>query len=934
MSGDLLQTKLYVPQRLAGRQRLFLVPRPHLIQHLNQGLHQLCKLILISAPAGFGKTTLVSEWIHQKDENRKQKEESGEASFHPSRVAWLSLDEGDHDLTRFLTYFVAALNLMPGVEKPVGEGAMTMLQSSQPPPTGVVLAALINDLAALPDNIVLVLDDYHLIESPPVDEAVTFLLEYLPHQLNLVIITRVDPALPLARLRARRQLLELRAADLRFTSAETAEFLNQVMGLNLAAADIAALEDRTEGWISGLQLAAISMQGRDDAPSRIKSFTGSHRFVLDYLIEEVLVQQPEDVQAFLLKTAVLDRLTGSLCDALTSENNGRATLEKLERANLFIVPLDEERRWYRYHHLFADLLRQQLRQRHPDWIPGLHGRASEWCARQNQPADAIRHALAAADYERAADLAEFIWPDWNNSYRSITWLGWVKTLPDDLIRTRPVLCVALAQALLNAGQLEAAEARLVDAERWLEPADGRHRLDTSAAAMVVADETQFQALPAKLATTRAYHAQAVGDFPGTVTYVNRALDLLPQADTYNRAAVTGLVGLAYWASGDLEAAYQTFSDGLFQNTRDLITGTFVLADMQMTLGHLSQAESICERGLALAKAHDPPLPIGTEDIYSGISLVHHAQGKLDTAVHDLQMCQKLGQQVNLPDWRYRWCIAQSQLDVSMRDLDSALDLLDEASRVFVRTPLPEIRPIAAIKARVWLKQGRLNEALAWTQERGLSVDDDLSYLREFEHITLARVLIAQYEQDQADDALNAAVKLLERLLKAAEASKRTGSAIEILALQALAFAAQGSQSPALTALERALTLAEPEGFFQRFVDEGAPMARLLYEILSQDIASDFVRRLLTAFPVFEPEQAAPVQAEISEFDWIEPLSDRELEVLQLIAEGLTNQEIATRLFLALNTVKVHTRNIYSKLGVNSRIQAVARARDLGFLSST
>ncbi|MCB9423143.1 MAG: helix-turn-helix transcriptional regulator [Ardenticatenaceae bacterium] len=927
MSGDLLQTKLYVPHL-----RPFLVPRPHLIQHLNQGLHQLCKLILISAPAGFGKTTLVSEWIHQKDESRKQKDGSGEVSLHPSRVAWLSLDEGDHDLTRFLTYFVAALNRLQGVEKPLGEGAMTMLQSPQPPPTEVILTALINDIAALSDSIVLVLDDYHVIESPPVDEAVTFFLEHLPPQLNLVVITRVDPALPLARLRGRRQLLELRAADLRFTSAETAEFLNQVMGLNLSAADIAALEERTEGWISGLQLAAISMQGRNDAASRIKSFTGSHRFVLDYLIEEVLAQQPEDVQTFLLKTAVLDRLTGPLCDALTNKNNGRTTLEMLEHGNLFIVPLDEERCWYRYHRLFADLLRQQLRQRHPDWIPDLHGRASEWYAQQNQPADAIRHALAAADYGRAADLAELIWPDWSTSYRAITWLGWVKNLPDDLIRTRPVLCVALAQALLNAGQLEAAEARLVDAERWLEPADGSHRLDTSAAEMAVADETQFQALPAKLATARAYHAQTVGDFRGTVTYVNRALDLLPEADTYNRAAVTGLVGLAYWASGDLAAAYQTFSEGLFQNTRDLITGTFVLADMQMTLGRLGRAESICERGLELAKAHVPPLPIGTEDIYSGISLIHQAQGKLDTAVHDLQMCQKLGQQVNLPDWRYRWCIAQSQVDVSMGDLDSALDLLDEASRVYVRTPLPEIRPIAAMKARVWLKQGRLNQALAWTQERGLSVDDDLSYLREFEHITLARVLIAQYEQSRADDALNEAVQLLERLLKAAEEGKRTGSAIEILALQALAFAAQGSQSPALTALKRALTLAEPEGFFQRFVDEGAPMARLLYEILSQGIASYFVRRLLTAFPVSEPEQAVPAQPESSEFDWIEPLSERELEVLQLIAEGLTNQEIATRLFLALNTVKAHTRNIYGKLGVNSRIQAVARARDLGFLS--
>ena len=917
MSGDLLRTKFHVP-----RLRPFLVPRPHLIQQLNQGLQELCKLTLISAPAGFGKTTLVSEWLHQNGQ--------GEAVSLPTQIAWLSLDEGDNDPVRFLTYFVAALHGISGVDAPVGEGALAMLQSPQPPPTEAVLTDLINDIATLPDSIVLVLDDYHVIESPPTDEALTFFLDHLPPQLNLLIITRIDPQLPLARLRARRQLLELRAADLRFTFDETAVFLNQVMGLNLAAGDIAALEDRTEGWISGLQLAALalqgplSVQGHEDTASRIQSFTGSHRYVLDYLIEEVLEQQPEPVQTFLLKTAVLDRLIGSLCDALTGQGSGQAMLEMLEHANLFIVPLDEERRWYRYHHLFADLLRQQLRQKHPQRQFELHKRASDWYAQQNLPADAIRHALAAKDFARAADLAELAWPDWKIGHRSITWLGWTKDLPDELVWTRPVLCVAIAQALLNAGKLEAAAARLIDAEQSLE---------TSTQNLYV-DEAQFQTLPATLATAQAYHAQAIGDFAGTVKYVARTLELLPEDDLYNRAAITGFAGLAHWANGSLDTAYQIFAEGLFQNDHDLIKGTFVLADMQMGLGNLRQAEAVCERGLQLAEAHDPPLPLGTEDVYAGISMVHREQGKLATAVTDLQTCQQLGEKVKLPDWRHRWCIAQSQLEISLGNLDRALDLLHEASRVYVRTPVPLVRPIAAMKARVWLKQGRLSEAADWAQEQGLSADGALTYLREFEYLTFVRWRLALHQHDPAADALQQAIALLMRLLQAAKASKRMGSAIEILALQALAFAAQNKMSRALNALNRALTLAEPEGYCQLFVDEGPPMARLLYAALAQNIAPGYVRRLLAAFPTSVPERTAVSHPQNAELDWIEPLSEREVEVLQLIANGLTNQEIAVQLFLALNTVKAHTRNIYSKLGVNSRIQAVTRARDLGVLTST
>jgi len=573
----LLTTKLYIP---ATRPEL--VPRTRLIEQLNRGLHR--KIALISAPAGFGKTTLVTEWLDNVRLDAKNK------------AAWLSLDEGDNDQARFLTYFITALNRAEGIEATIGEGALSMLQSPQPPPIESVLTLLINEIATIPDRFILVLDDYHVIESSQVDDVLAFLLENLPPQMHLVIATREDPHLPLPRLRTRMQLTELRSADLRFTTSEAAEFLNQVMGLNLSPEDIAALETRTEGWIAGLQLAAlalqriISIQGQEAPTKFIKSFTGSHRLVLDYLIEEVLEQQPESVQTFLLQTAILERLNGSLCDAVrfgkakshgssfrtavTGQENGQAILEKLDRANLFIIPLDEERRWYRYHHLFADLLRQRLHQSSAlstgsdgMGVAELHIRASIWYEDNGLEREAFHHALAAEDFERAAGLVELAWPAMDRSFQLATWLGWAKALPDELFRVRPVLCVGYAWALLNAGEFEAAEARLLDAERWLEPTtDMSERLEEPptktcpepSRRMVVVDEEQFRSLPVSIASARAYHAQALGDVPGSVKYARRALDLIPEGDYFARGRAAVLLGLAQWASGDLEAAHRSF----------------------------------------------------------------------------------------------------------------------------------------------------------------------------------------------------------------------------------------------------------------------------------------------------------------------------------------------------------------------------------------
>jgi len=918
MSTLILATKLYTPP-----PRPKVVLRPRLIERLNEGLHR--KLTLICAPAGFGKTTLVSEWVA--------------GCARPA--AWLSLDEGDNDPTRFLAYLVAALQT---IAANIGEGVLGALQSPQPPPTESVLTTLLNEITTVPDDFVLILDDYHVIDAKPIDNALAFLLEHLPPRMHLAIATREDPQLPLSRLRGRGQLTELRVADLRFTPSEAVEFLNQVMGLSLSAEDIAALETRTEGWIAGLQLAAISMQGHKDTASFIESFTGSHHFVLDYLVEEVLQQQSESVQTFLLRTSILDHLCGPLCDAvlLDPSASGQETLESIEHANLFIVPLDNERRWYRYHHLFADLLRQRLHQSVASStgdevrdVAKLHVRASVWYEDNGLDIEAIHHALAAEDFERAASLIELSWRAMDRSLQFATWLGWVKALPDELVRARPMLSVEYAWALLDVGELEAGEARLRDAERWLET-----MADTSvpSAEMVVVDEEEFRSLPVTIASAHAYLAQASGDASGTVTHARRALDLLPEDDHLGRAIPGALLGLAYWESGDLEAAHRTLADALmgFQMTSNIvaaISGTYGLADIRINQGRLQEAVRTYERSLRLAMEQGEPALQGTAHLYLGLSGLRLEQGDLEAAKQHLHKSEELGVHATLPDWPYRRCVAKARMAEAQGELDDALDLLDEAECLYYRSPVPDVRPVAALKTRVWVGQGRLTEALGWARERSLSVADDLRYLREFEHIVLARVLMAEYKSERANRSILEAMGLLERLLKAAEAGGRMGSVIEILVLQALAHHIQGDTSAALTPLQRSLTLAEPEGYVQIFVDEGFPMAQLLSEAAAHGITPDYTGRLLAVFEAEaqkrEDESYLP-PARLAQ-PLVELLSQRELEVLRLIAQGLSNREISKRLFLALDTVKGHNRRIFGKLSVQRRTEAVEKARSLGIL---
>jgi LuxR family transcriptional regulator, maltose regulon positive regulatory protein len=794
-----------------------------------------------------------------------------------------------------------------------------------------VLTTLLNDLSAVAGDIVLVLDDYHVIDARDVQDGMAFLLDHLPPGLHVVIAGRADPPLPLARLRARGELAEIRAAELRFTPDEAAAYLNEMMGLQLTARDVATLEGRTEGWIAALQLAALSMRGRDDMAGFIAGFAGDDRYVVDYLVEEVLQRQPDDVQAFLLQTSILDRLSGPLCDAVTGQGGGKAMLEALDRGNLFLVPLDDRRRWYRYHHLFADVLQARLLDERPGQVPDLHRRASVWYEQNGEQSVAIGHALAARDFDLAADLIERAIPAMRITRQEATVHGWLKALPDEVVRVRPMLSFAVAGALLTGGEPEEVEVRLRDAERWLtETAATGKGFPARPAEMVVADEEEFRRLPGAIELYRSALALVRGDVPGTVRHARRTLDLALAEDHGVRAGAAGFLGLAFWTSGDLEAAHSAWAAcaaGLRRSGQiaDIFGCAIAMADIRLAQGRLGEAMRTYEQALQRASEQDGPVLRGTADMYVGMSEVRREYDDLQAATQWLLRSQELGDHLGLPQNRCRWRVAMARTRQAEGDLGGALDLLNEAERLYEGDFFPNIRPVPALRARVWIAQGRLGEALGWAREQGLSADDDLSYLREFEHITLARVLLARYSDERAEQSVYEAARLLERLLLAAEEGGRTGRAIEILVLQALAHQTLRAVPAALACLERAVTLAEPEGYVRVFADEGPPMASLLRTLAKQGTAGNYVRRLLAA--ATETEHDGPVRQ-----DLIEPLSERELDVLRLLGTELDGPAIARELVVSLSTVRTHTKHIYAKLAVTNRRAAVRRAAELDLLS--
>jgi len=910
VSDTLLQTKLYMP-----RLQPSLVSRPHLIDKLNQGLQQSRKLTLVSAPAGFGKTTLVTAWGTGIMEPGAI---PSSANLNP-QLCWLSLDEGDNDLTRFLTYFVAALQT---IDCNFGQGILAALQHSGMVNTEVVLTNLINEIAVFPDDVVLILDDYHVIDSPPIDQALTFILDHLPPQMHLIVASRIDPSWPLSRLRANGQMTEIRVNDLRFSPDEAAAFLNQVMRFDLSAQDVAALGARTEGWIAGLQLAALSVQGSDDVQAFVRSFTGSNRYILDYLGEEVLQQRPQGTRDFLLHTSVLDRLSAPLCDAVTDRNDSQAILESLEQANLFIVPLDDDRRWYRYHHLFTDLLRYRLLLKETSIIPTLHRRASKWYEQNGFIATAIEHTIAADDVDRATRLIEEHYRPALRRGEVSAVLGWLESIPDDRVHSDPSLSVGYAWALFLSGQMDAIEARLRDAETIL------------AERGTSGNNAQAAELWGEIATLRSFLFRVQGEPVRGIELAQQVLEQVPKDNLAARGVLHTVLGGLFRDTGDMAQASQAYAEAIpicqaAGNIMAAMMAAELLVQLLMIQGQLQRAAEVCQQmqidaGRPEARSHQRKL--APDLVCMSMGDVLYEWNELDDAEAYVRQGIEQGKRGGFFQAVVYGQILLARVLQARGDMSGATNMLQEAVRSARMNPPEWYRiELVACQVQLWLAQGNLVAASRWAQESDLSVEAEFNPGNEFEHIALAQVLIAQGRADSDRKTLNKALGLLERLSLAAESAGRVGNLIELLILQALTLEAQEELDRALACLDRALALAEPQGYVRIFVDKGNPMAEILREAAARGIMPAYTGKLLTAFEADERRVTTPPQS------LIEPLSPRELEVLQLIAQGLSNREIGERLFLALSTVKGHNRNIYGKLQVQRRTEAVARARELGLV---
>ncbi len=910
----LLATKLHVPGSRPG-----FVPRPRLVQALGEGLAR--RLILVCAPAGSGKTALLADWARSGDRP----------------VAWLSLDAGDNDPVRFWRHTVAALDqARPGIGKRVGP----LLGPPAPASFEGLVTALINELAAQPGDgeVLLVLDDYHLIDARQVHASLGFLLEHLPPGLHLVLASRADPPLPLARLRAGGQLAELRIGDLRFTAEEAAALLRESAGADLPAAAVAALAARTEGWAAGLQLAALSLAGQADPDGFVAAFSGSHRYVLDYLAEEVLDRQPEELCTFLIETSLLERLSGGLCDAVTGRDGSQAMLEQVERANLFLVPLDEVRGWWRYHPLFADLLRARLQQQWPGRIAGLHRAAAAWCEDHGLADDAVRHALAAADPAWAARLVERHADAFLLRSEGATLQRWLAALPAGLAGSRPRLLLAQARLALLSHRAEAAEVALDAAERALASVPGV--ADEPFEPSVGRAASHLANVPAAIALGRTLLAVLHGDAERAITFGRRTLAQVGEGEWLLASHANGYLGVAEWLRGQLAEAERALSSSIVQGRvagQPAMTawGYQDLGRVQRAQGRLDTAAGTYRQALEVAAATSRTALPAAGIAYVGLAEVAYQRNELDTALRHLTEGLALCRQLNFTQPLATGLATLAWIRQAQGDAAGAREAMEEARQA---APGPGVagllNPVPAQRARLQLAQGDLAAAARWTQQRGLGPDDEPGYPREPEYLVLARVLLAQYRRGPA-------LALLEWLHAAAASQDRAGSVIEIQALQALALAAAGEEIAAVDALAGALSLGCPQGYVRVFADEGPPMAALLGRLIAAqrsgqaaaDVPLGCLARLRRAFDAEHAEQAAPVTgpAPAAVPGIVEPLTSRELEVLGLLAAGRPNQAVAGELVVTLDTVKKHVSHIMDKLGAANRTEAVTRARELGLI---
>jgi LuxR family transcriptional regulator, maltose regulon positive regulatory protein len=908
LTDPLLATKLHVP-----RPRPQLVHRPRLIQRLQQGME--LPLTLLSAPAGFGKSTLLADWL----------------ASCAIPVAWLSLEAADNEPTRFLSSLIAALQTC---DPQLGTMVQALLHPLHSPPLEAMLAMLLSDLdSKTVEHLVLVLEDYQVITAASIHHALSFLLDHLPHQVHLVLATRKDPPLPLARLRGQGALVELRAADLQFTQEETAAYLVEVMGLPLSAEQSALLQARTEGWITGLHLAALSLQGHDDQAGFITAFSGSHRYVVDYLLEEVLSRQPPGIQDFLLQTCILDRLSAPLCDAVCATSDSQAQLDFLERANLFLIPLDDERQWYRYHHLFAQVLRQRLQQTVPTLIPILHRRASHWYEQHERFAEAVPHALAASACEEAARLIEQSAERFVSGSQMQTLCEWLHTLPEHLVLAHPALCLMHAMALMYTNQWEAALTRLQVIERSLGPGEG-------------IQDMHRRVRLGQLIACWSMLARLSGDLEQCVALARQALDLLPEVEDtpltrVSRAVAMLSVARAYLVSGDVTPASEHWLAEIVAFTRtssnyQMLTfrTLTLLARLQVLQGQLHQAAATYEEAAQVVpRAEELQVVANGPVYYFGLGDLLREWNDLEAAEQHLAegMNQVQGTLSVDADEVWRGYAAMARLQHARGRDDQALATLDAFLRLVQHRHVAPVllAQVAALRAYLELAQGHLHAAAHWLDASGLSATDAPSYPREQEYLILARVRIAEARITSMGSSLLAVLDLLARLLAEAEANRRMHSVLEILVLRALALHAQGDRTGALATLEHALRLAEPEGYIRLFADEGAPMLALLRQAHTRGILPGYVATLLSAFSRQYTSDTASRLPHLGSL--VEPLTARERDVLQLVLDGASNREIACRLVLSVGTVKKHVSNICGKLNVQRRTQAIARARTLRLL---
>jgi LuxR family transcriptional regulator, maltose regulon positive regulatory protein len=909
VTRPIIATKLYVP-----RPRRDLVSRPRLKELLRFGAE--ARLVLVSAPAGFGKSTLLAEWF-------------GEISEGASRVAWISLDASDSDSTSFWSCVAAALgSVVPGLESGVRE-----LLDAPPFPTELMIAALVNELVVATDDVWLVLDDFHAVDNREIVQGMAALLDHLPSQVHVVISTRVDPDLPLSRWRVRGELVEIRAADLRFTAIEAAAYLNDVAELGLTKDDVTVLEERTEGWVAALQLAALSIRGREDVSGFIARFAGNDRYIVDYLIEEVLQRQPDDVRDFLSQSSVLDRLTGPLCDAVTGGRNGREMLEALERSNLFVVALDDRREWYRYHHLFADVLRARTLSDDPDRVAVNHLRASEWYEQHELTEEAVRHALAGSDFDRATGLIERAVPTIRRDRHDSLLIGWLQALPVETARRSPIVSVFYGWMLLVAGQLDAVEP-------WFEHAERTLTAMPRGSATPWPDTPELASLPATLAVFRAALALGRGDGRAASAHARQALELAGPDDHQARGGAAGFLALASWIDGDVTTAAETFAQAIAShraagNLVDELTDSAALAHMWLAAGRAGEARRLLQGALERVKVSAVTAPRGTADLHLVLSEIELEAGDLGRAKWHLENASAVEKRVGMGENRFRLFVAMAKVVSVEGDLSRAIDHLERAEQVYKPGLVPLLRPIAAMRARMSIAQGNLVEAAAWAKASGVTSDDAVEHVREFDLLTLARLLIAQQREQQDLDGTDHAMVLIGRLRAAAAASGRRRTVVETYVLSALALDGQGQRAKAVESLERAwAAAAEPDAYVRLLLDEGAPMLDLLRGAARSSLCSARAQQLLDlAAPVQHAETSMPQRPARSRLPgtMVDPLSDRELHVLRLLASDLSGPAIASELFVSLNTFRTHTKRIFTKLDVSSRRAAVSRARELGVL---